>query len=242
MVDRAAAFNAKRINFVITHYFVDTNGDSAPDSYCLRQEQDFPCEKFGAGAHLTSRSQRHATCPARCPSAAHPICRIQPVPIHTLMAQKFQIDMDTIVMFGCLLGAGTLNAYMDGLKSCFQRVADYKLDIFITPHVNDGAENSKVWRNAVRLDPLKVAGEWSYSGGRLGCSMLGHIEWSAVHAGSAEQCYWHHSCLVCSLHCIAPRISSACCRHSHGAWLALLLHAAAQSPRTLPMQPHCSLT
>ena len=53
---------------------------------------------------------------------------------------------------------------MAGLRSCFQRVADYKLDIFITPHVNDGGQDSKVWRNAVRLDPLKVADKWSYTG------------------------------------------------------------------------------
>jgi hypothetical protein len=58
MVDRAAAFNAQRVNFVITHYFVDDNGDSAPDWYCLRQDQDFPCEKFGRGARMVNIAVR----------------------------------------------------------------------------------------------------------------------------------------------------------------------------------------
>jgi hypothetical protein len=53
MVERAAAFNAKRINFVITHYFVDEDGDLEPDWYCLREDQDASCEKFGAGDRLT---------------------------------------------------------------------------------------------------------------------------------------------------------------------------------------------
>lgn len=90
MVERAAAFNAQRINFVITHYFVDTNGDSAPDWYCLRQEQDFPCEKFGSGAHLTSRRHRHAICRAFCPPAAQSTCRLQHAAVNILYYERFR--------------------------------------------------------------------------------------------------------------------------------------------------------
>jgi hypothetical protein len=35
-VHRAAAFNNKRVNFVITWYFKDTDGDATPDFYCFR--------------------------------------------------------------------------------------------------------------------------------------------------------------------------------------------------------------
>ncbi len=53
---------------------------------------------------------------------------------------------------------------MSGFKECLNHVADYKLEIFITPHVDDGGPNSKVWRNAVDLDPLKIYDSWSYQG------------------------------------------------------------------------------
>jgi hypothetical protein len=55
MVERAVAFDAKRINFVITHYFVDETNDAEPDWYCLREDQDMPCEKFGAGKATSSQ-------------------------------------------------------------------------------------------------------------------------------------------------------------------------------------------
>lgn len=140
-------------------------------------------------------------------------------------------------MSGCLLSAGQLNAYMAGLRSCFQRVADYKLDIFITPHVNDGSENSQVWRNAVRLDPLKTAGQWSYSGGA-----------QLLQAGTCSQALQRSSATdttLLPLHCIIPR--SSC--ETGTAWVPsqhyhCMLHAALGRPpctSPLPRQPHCTL-
>jgi hypothetical protein len=64
-------------------------------------------------------------------------------------------------MFWC---AGRINAYMVGLKECLKHVADYKLQIFITPHVDDGSTQGGVWRNAVDLDPIKRYDKWTYTG------------------------------------------------------------------------------
>ncbi len=46
MVFRASQFKAKRINFVVTGYFLDTNGDSIPEQYCMRMEEMSECLHF----------------------------------------------------------------------------------------------------------------------------------------------------------------------------------------------------
>ena len=45
-VKRSSAFNAKRLNFVITWYFVDDDRDSIPDKYCYRPRQNAQCIPF----------------------------------------------------------------------------------------------------------------------------------------------------------------------------------------------------
>jgi hypothetical protein len=54
-----------------------------------------------------------------------------------------------------------LAAYQAGLTACFAQAVQLGLDIFITPHVDDGGP-ATIWRNALKLDPIAPYGPWSY--------------------------------------------------------------------------------
>jgi hypothetical protein len=56
-----------------------------------------------------------------------------------------------------------MDTWKKGLTSCFALAVELGLDIFITPHVNDGGP-AGLWRNAVRLNPIAQHGAWSYLG------------------------------------------------------------------------------
>jgi hypothetical protein len=45
-VKRASAFKAKRLNYVITWYFVDDDNDAIPEKYCYRIRQNAQCIPF----------------------------------------------------------------------------------------------------------------------------------------------------------------------------------------------------
>lgn len=58
-------------------------------------------------------------------------------------------------------GQGVLAAYQAGLTACFAKAVELGLDIFITPHVDDGGTAS-IWRNALKLNPIATYGTWTY--------------------------------------------------------------------------------
>ena len=44
MIDRAGQGGSSKINFVITHYFVDQNRDYIPEYWCYKPSQSPECE------------------------------------------------------------------------------------------------------------------------------------------------------------------------------------------------------
>lgn len=46
MVDKIAFLGGTRINFMVTHFFVDLNFDMVPDYYCYKPNATEKCELF----------------------------------------------------------------------------------------------------------------------------------------------------------------------------------------------------